>query len=192
MRYEAGQCDIAVIGAGHAGIEAALDAGFEKVKLNTVLIGGFNDDEIPQLAGLTRKWPADLRFIELMPMVEGFGQEAFLPCSAVLAALPELTPAEADGGVARLWRLPDGKGRVGLISPIGAHFCAACSRLRLTADGMLKPCLHAGDEISVRGLDQAGMEEKFREAILRKPLWHGELGFREPSRAGRSMDRIGG
>ena len=57
---------------------------------------------------------------------------------------------------------------------------------------MLKPCLHAGDEISVRGLDQAGMEEKFREAILRKPLWHGELGFREPSRAGRSMDRIGG
>ncbi len=177
-----------------AGIEAALDAGFEKIKLNTVLIGGFNDGEIPALAALTRRWPVDLRFIELMPMVDSgdFGPEAFLPCTAVTERLPELVPEEPDGGVAKLYRLPGAQGRVGLISPVSAHFCAACNRLRLTADGKLKPCLHSADEISLKGLDQAGMTEKMREAILAKPKWHGELSYYERSHAARNMNQIGG
>ena len=177
-----------------AGIEAALDAGFEKIKLNTVLIGGFNDGEIPALAALTRRWPVDLRFIELMPMVDSgdFGPEAFLPCDAVTERLPELVPEEPDGGVAKLYRLPGAQGRVGLISPVSAHFCAACNRLRLTADGKLKPCLHSADEISLKGLDQAGMTEKMREAILAKPKWHGELSYYERSHAARNMNQIGG
>ena len=177
-----------------AGIEAALAAGFEKIKLNTVLIGGFNDGEIPALAALTRRWPVDLRFIELMPMVDSgdFGPEAFLPCDAVTERLPELVPEEPDGGVAKLYRLPGAQGRVGLISPVSAHFCAACNRLRLTADGKLKPCLHSADEISLKGLDQAGMTEKMREAILAKPKWHGELSYYERSHAARNMNQIGG
>ncbi len=87
------------------GIETALNAGFERIKLNTVLIGGFNDDEIPALSALTRRWPVDVRFIELMPMYDGeFGPQAFIPCSAVLDALPELVEQPADGGVAQLYR----------------------------------------------------------------------------------------
>ena len=82
-----------------AGIRAALDAGFDKIKLNAVLIGGFNDEEIPALAEFTRRYPVDLRFIELMPMLEdgGFPPEAYLSGAAVLEALPELVPEEADG-----------------------------------------------------------------------------------------------
>ena len=176
------------------GIEAALAAGFEKVKLNAVLIGGFNDDEIPALADLTRRWPVDLRFIELMPMYDSgdFGPEAFLPYTVVTERLPELTPAEQDGGVAKLYRLPGAQGNVGLISPVSAHFCAECNRLRLTADGKLKPCLHSSDEISLKGLDEDGMREKIREAILAKPRWHGELSYYERSRAHRNMNQIGG
>jgi len=176
------------------GIRAALEAGFEKVKLNAVLIGGFNDDEIPALAELTLRYPLDLRFIELMPMYDSgdFGPEAFIPYSVVLDSLPQLQPDTPDGGVARLYRLPGAQGRIGLISPVSAHFCAECNRIRLTADGKLKPCLHSGDEISLKGLDYDGMVETIREAIARKPSWHGELDAVNRSRAGRNMNQIGG
>ena len=176
------------------GIRAALYAGFEKIKLNTVLIGGFNDDEIPALAELTRIYPLDVRFIELMPMYDSgdFGPEAFIPYTVVLDTLPELEQVTPDGGVAKLYRLPDAKGNIGLISPVSAHFCAACNRIRLTADGKLKPCLHSAEEISLKGLDQAGMTEKLREAILSKPKWHGELNYYERSHARRNMNQIGG
>ena len=176
------------------GIRAALEAGFEMVKLNTVLIGGFNDDEIPALAELTRRYPLDLRFIELMPMVESgdFGPEAFLPCTAVLDRLPELRPVSPDGGVARLYRLPGAQGSIGLISPVSAHFCAACNRIRLTADGKIKPCLHSGEEYSLKGLAYEDMVEELKRAILCKPSWHGALDAENRSRAGRSMNQIGG
>ena len=177
-----------------AGIRAALDAGFEKVKLNTVLIGGFNDDEIPALAELTRRYPLDLRFIELMPMYDSgdFGPEAFIPYTVVLDRLPGLEPMATDGGVARLFRLPFAQGNIGLISPVSAHFCGTCNRLRLTADGKLKPCLHSGDEFSIKGLDYDGMVEELRLAIENKPSWHGALDAHNRSRAGRNMNQIGG
>ncbi len=176
------------------GIRAALDAGFEKVKLNAVLIGGFNDDEIPALAELTRRYPLDVRFIELMPMLDrdGFKPEAFLPYSVVLDRLPELEPVSPDGGVAKLYRLPDAQGNIGLISPVSAHFCQACNRIRLTADGKLKPCLHARDEYSLKGLDYEGMLEEIKRAILAKPSWHGALDAQNRSQAGRDMNQIGG
>ena len=175
------------------GIESALDAGFEKVKINTVLIGGFNDDEIPALAALTRKYPVDLRFIELMPMVGGeFGEEAFLPCSAVLDRLPEAVPEEKSGGVARLYRLPGAEGRIGLISPLSRHFCGECNRIRVTADGKIKPCLHSSAEYSLKGLDTDGMREVLCTAIAEKPAAHVPLSATEMSEAGRSMNRIGG
>ena len=175
------------------GIRAAMDAGFEKVKLNTVLIGGFNEEEIVPLAELTLRYPIDLRFIEMMPMVEGgFGPEAFLPNSRVLEVLPQLEEQPADGGVARLYRLPGALGRVGLISPVNAHFCAACNRIRLTADGKLKPCLHSAEEYSIKGLDREGMRSVMERAIYNKPAWHGELNAQNPSHAGRNMNQIGG
>ena len=179
--------------AALAGIRAALDAGFEKIKLNAVLIGGFNDDEIPLLAGLTRRWPLDVRFIELMPIGDnGFGRDAYIPRTEVLRQLPELESLPEDGGAARLYRLPGALGNVGLISPVSAHFCKTCNRLRLTADGKLKPCLHSAAEYPIKGLDLAGMTEVMRRAILDKPEWHGVLGYENRSRSRRSMNRIGG
>ena len=160
-----------------AGLHAALNAGFEKVKLNAVLIGGFNDDDIPALADLTRQYPVDVRFIELMPMQESdeFGQAAFLPVKTVLEKFPEAEPVSPDGSVARLYRLPGAIGNVGLISPVSDHFCASCNRLRLTADGKIKPCLHSNDEFSVKGLDFDAMCAVFRQAISEKPAHHAAL-----------------
>ena len=177
-----------------AGIEASLEAGFEKIKINSVLIGGFNDDEIPSLAALTQRYPVDVRFIELMPMYDSgdFGPDAFIPYTVVTDRLPDLSPLPADGGVAKLYRLPGARGNVGLISPVSAHFCADCNRIRLTADGKLKPCLHSSDEISLKGLDYDGMVETLRSAILSKPKWHGELSYTERSHAARNMNQIGG
>ena len=177
-----------------AGLDAALEAGFEKVKINAVLIGGFNDDEIEALANLTMDYPVDMRFIELMPIQDHdeFGQESYLPYSKVLEKLPQAVPVEHDGGVAKLYRLPGAKGNIGLISPISAHFCGECNRLRLTADGKLKPCLHAPDEYSIRGLDRDGMKAVFEQAIWNKPAWHGDLDALNRSKAGRNMNEIGG
>ena len=176
------------------GIEAALDAGFEQLKVNAVLIGGFNDDEIPALARLTEQYPLDVRFIELMPMPdsEEFGQSAMVPCEAVVERLPELEPVKGDGGVAKLYRLPGGLGRVGLISPVSSHFCGTCNRLRLTADGKLKPCLHSSVEYGIKGLDFDGVVEQFKAAVLGKPARHEDLSAKKRSGAGRAMNRIGG
>ena len=176
-----------------AGIHAALEAGYDKIKLNAVLIGGFNDDEIEEMAKLTLRYPLDMRFIELMPMGEnGFGKEAYLPYTEVLRRLPELMPLPGEGGAAKLYRLPGALGNVGLISPVSAHFCSGCNRLRLTADGKLKPCLHSSAEYPIKGLDKAGMTAVMEEAILGKPEWHGLLDYANRSQSARSMNRIGG
>ena len=177
-----------------AGLDAAFDAGFEKIKINSVLIGGFNDDEIEAMAKLTLEYPLDMRFIELMPMYDSgdFGMEAYLPYSRVLEKLPEAVPVPQDGGVAKLYRLPGARGNIGLISPVSAHFCSECNRLRLTSDGKLKPCLHAPDEYSIKGLDKAGVQAVFEQTIWNKPAWHGDLDAVNRSRAGRNMNEIGG
>lgn len=176
------------------GLQAAIRAGFEKIKINAVLIGGFNDDEIEALAHLTMKYPVDMRFIELMPMLDDseFGEEAFIPCMKVLQNLPQLLPMEHDGGVAKLYRLPGAKGNVGLISPVSSHFCAACNRIRLMADGKLKSCLHSADEISIKGMTLEEMRRTMERVIFEKPAAHADLSARMHSRAGRNMNQIGG
>lgn len=177
-----------------AGLDAAFKAGFEKIKINAVLIGGFNDDEIEDMANLTVQYPLDMRFIELMPMYDSgdFGLDAYLPYSRVLEKLPQAVPVPRDGGVAKLYRLPGAKGNIGLISPVSAHFCGECNRLRLTSDGKLKPCLHSADEYSIKGLDKNSMKKVFEEAIWNKPAWHGDLDALHRSQAGRNMNEIGG
>ena len=176
------------------GIEAALEAGFSRLKINAVLIGGFNDDEIPALAELTRRYPADMRFIELMPMTdnEEFGQKAYVSGGAVLAVLPELEPVAHNDGVAKLYHLPGAQGNIGLISAVSSHFCATCNRIRLTADGKLKPCLHSDQEYAIKGLDYEGMRREMERAILAKPACHAPLSAAERSNAGRNMNQIGG
>ncbi len=177
-----------------AGLYAALGTGFERVKINTVLLGGINDDEIPSLADLTMQNDIDLRFIELMPIGEAalFPPSAFISCDSAAALIPALEPLPDKEGVAKLYRLPDAKGRVGFISPVSAHFCGDCNRLRLTADGRLKPCLHSAEEISLKGMDYNGMRGAIEAAIMDKPLRHGALSPFSRSETNRSMNQIGG
>ena len=177
------------------GIRAAMAAGMSPVKLNTVLIGGFNDDEIETLAEMTVRYPVQLRFIELMPIgnTGDFPKQAYLPDSTVLERLPQLVSVPSEKHtVARLYRLPGAKGEVGLISPLSNHFCAECNRLRLTADGCLKPCLHSAEELSVRGLHGEQLRQAILTAVSHKPQMHVALSATERSEARRSMYRIGG
>ncbi|MEA4964378.1 MAG: GTP 3',8-cyclase MoaA [Oscillospiraceae bacterium] len=171
------------------GLEAAKAAGFTGTKLNTVLIGGFNTDEIPDLVALSRDF--DVRFIELMPMgvCADWPKGRFVPAEAVLEAVPSLRPVGQDG-VAETYRLPGAGGTVGLIRPMSHSFCAACRRIRVTADGKLKPCLHAPEEIPLRGLSGAALEDAIRAATLRKPLRHHLA--EDGSASARGMNEIGG
>lgn len=173
------------------GIEEAFRVGFKEIKINTVLIGGVNDDEIADMAALTKDRDIHVRFIELMPIGEcaEWDRERFIPNEKVLQVLPELEEAGVSG-VARLYRLPGHKGTIGLISPISSHFCPSCNRIRVTADGRLKPCLHSAEEISLRGLHGEALRQVICEAIYGKPRRHHLDEAVSLSR--RNMNEIGG
>lgn len=174
------------------GLDAAEAAGFSHTKLNCVLMGGVNDDEIEDFVRLTQACPLSVRFIELMPMgaCAKWEKARFLPAGAVLDRVPELEPAGTDG-VSRLYRIPGAAGTVGLIEPMSHAFCAECSRIRITADGKLKPCLHADTEIALRGLHGEELLDAIRQGIARKPERHALMRDGE-SHAGRCMSEIGG
>lgn len=173
------------------GIDAALDAGFDNIKINTVLMGGVNDPEIPALVELTRK-NINVRFIELMPIGEcaDWSMERFISNSKVLEIVPTLQEV-GSSGVAKLYRLPGATGTVGLISPISSHFCPTCNRIRVTSDGKLKPCLHSSDEVNLRGLHGQALVDTIRSAVRSKPKRHH---LDESARSGsiRNMNEIGG
>lgn len=174
-----------------AGIRAAEAAGFQNLKLDTVLIGGFNDDEIQDFVNLTVGHPWEIRFIELMPMgpCADWEKGCFLPGQTVLQKVPALEKITSQG-VARRYRLPGSAGTVGLISPLSRNFCGECRRIRVTADGKLKGCLHSRGEIPLRGLHGAALETAVRKGILQKPRQH-HLEDR-PSDTPRNMNQIGG
>lgn len=174
------------------GLDAAEAAGFSHTKLNCVLMGGVNDDEIEDFVRLTQAHPLSVRFIELMPMgaCAKWDKARFLSAGAVLDRVPELEPAGTDG-VSRLYRIPGAAGTVGLIEPMSHAFCAECSRIRITADGKLKPCLHADTEIALRGLHGEALLDAIRQGIARKPERHALMRDGE-SHAGRCMNEIGG
>ncbi len=171
------------------GLEAAAEAGFTGTKLNVVLMKGFNEDEIPDFADLARRYPVEVRFIELMPIGEGKNAE-FLSAQAVLDACPDLRPAEGSG-VARRYRSPGGRGTVGLIEPMSRRFCGDCDRIRVTADGKLKPCLHSDQELPLRGLHGEALRRAIETGIAAKPERH-HMNETGRSQAGRNMHQIGG
>jgi len=173
------------------GVHAAEEAGFQNMKFNTVLLGGINDDEIPDFVALTEKKNIEVRFIELMPMGECacWDNHRFISTDKVLEVCPSLIPIPGKG-VARHYHIPGYAGIVGLISPISGNFCSECSRIRITADGMLKPCLHSSTEISLRGLSEDDQHTAIRKGILQKPQRHHmDQGC---SDARRGMNEIGG
>lgn len=180
-----------------SGIRAAREAGLTPIKINAVLIGGFNEMEIEKFVDLTRLEAMDVRFIELMPIGEasGWSSEHFISNDTVLQRIPDLAPLAVQDhqSPARYYQLPGALGKVGLINPISSHFCAACNRLRLTADGKLKPCLNADTEISLKeSLRGSGsLSELILEAARMKPESHDILGA-DFTPVSRNMHQIGG
>ena len=189
------------------GIEAAREAGLNPIKINTVVIRGMNDDEVVDLAAKTLEagwW--NIRFIELMPVGNGelmteAWEERVVTADETRArierAFGPLEPArmETGGGPARYFRLPGGKGTLGFITPISEHFCYRCNRLRLTADGQLRPCLLSDHEIDLRtllrrGADAEEIKALIIECINAKPMRHHLGEHLHPE--GRVMSEIGG
>jgi cyclic pyranopterin phosphate synthase len=181
---------------------AALGAGFHPIKLNVVVMRGINDDEVPRLAALSRDLPVHVRFIEFMPM--GCAQEhaaRFLSNQEVrrrVETLGALSPAGDAGekGPAERWRLADGRGEIGFISPISHHFCGRCNRLRLTASGRLRACLLSDRELDLKALLRGGgsdadLAEVFQAAARAKPAGH-DLQAPSHDAIHSPMCRIGG
>ncbi len=188
------------------GIAAAEGLGFHPIKLNVVPVRGMNDDEVIDFAGLTKDRDVHVRFIEFMPIGAGRGNrdhaDACVPAAEIRgrieAAFGPLEPAGRDKGAgpSRNFRIPGGRGVLGFITPVTEHFCGGCRRLRLTADGKLRPCLLSDGEIDIKtplrgGCDDGELERLLRLAIAAKPVRHAIARSAEPGFA-RTMSRIGG
>lgn len=189
-----------------AGIKAAKEAGLTPIKINVVALRGFNDDELVDMARSTIETERHIRFIEVMPLAhnELWASDGFISMGEVKerieASLGQLQPVGEDSpvvgnGPARYWRFPGAPGTLGFISPVSDHFCAGCNRLRLTADGRLRPCLLSDMEIDIKSTVRSGKSETelielITEAIRCKPECHHlELGEHPVI---RDMAQIGG
>lgn len=173
------------------GIKAALEC-FGKVKINTVLIKGVNDDEAESFFEAARRYPVDVRFIELMPM--GDGGEG-IPNGKLISLHPELVPAggSCDHSPARYYTADGYRGRIGFISPMSGPFCADCNRLRITSDLKIRPCLGNNCEtdvsLPVKNRDEQDFKNMIENAVASKPEKGGfDCGFSSE----RKMNAIGG
>lgn len=169
-----------------AGIEEVYKIGFAPIKINTVAIKGFNDDEIVNFAKLSVHKPYQIRFIELMTIgraaLDHNGQ--YLSNTVIKEIIERhyrLEPVDVKkksiDGPAQIYRIADGAGEIGFISPMSHQFCHSCNRLRLTADGRLRACLLTDEEVDLKGplrggCSDADLTELITMAIVKKPLRH--------------------
>jgi cyclic pyranopterin phosphate synthase len=185
-----------------AGIEAAQEAGFSPVKINTVVERGVNDDEIVDLARFGREHGLEVRFIEFMPLdaSDAWQRKQVVGQDEIVAALATEWPLEqvpARGAApADRWRYVDGSGVVGVIPTVTKPFCGDCDRVRLTADGQFRTCLFATDEFDLRELLRNGGSDADIEACIEAAVgtkWAGhqinQVNFIRPT---RTMSQIGG
>lgn len=186
-----------------AGVRAARAAGLTPLKINCVLLRGFNDDQIEAFAQFARDEDVVVRFIEFMPLEEGrlWTPEIVVPLREIVERIGKVLPlkplAPRDASeTARRYTFADGVGEIGIIAPVTQPFCGACSRVRLTSDGKIRTCLFSQLEHDLYGRMRAGEnDEELHAYILRtvqgKEARHhiGEPGFLKPS---RSMVHIGG
>lgn len=185
------------------GIRAARDAGLTPLKINCVLLRGFNDDQIEGFAHFAREENVVVRFIEFMPLEEGrlWTPGIVVPLKEIVARIGRTQPLvelplHEPSETARRYTFADGVGEIGIIAPVSQAFCGACSRVRLTSDGKIRTCLFSQVEHDLNGRMRAGAtDEELRAYIVStvqgKEARHhiGEPGFLKPS---RSMVHIGG
>ena len=184
------------------GIDAAVEAGFEPVKVNCVLVRGVNDDEVVDFAAYGRERGLVMRFIEFMPL-DADGQWAadqVVPAAEVVQRIGAVYPLEPVGGggaaPAERWRYVDGQGEIGVIGSVTNSFCGTCDRVRLTAEGQFRNCLFAVRETDLRSVVRSGGTDDDIAAAIegevgRKWAGHsiGQVTFIRPD---RSMSQIGG
>ncbi len=185
------------------GVRAAQDAGLGPVKINCVILRGWNDDQIVPFAEWSRAEGVVVRFIEFMPLEEDkiWSPETVVPLSEMLLRLAAVRPvvpmpATNPSETARRYTFDDGVGEIGLIAPVSSAFCGACSRVRLTSDGRIRTCLFSHFDHDLHGvLRRGGSDEELaafiHATIQKKEARHhiGEPGFLQP---GRTMVHIGG
>ncbi len=186
-----------------AGVRAAQAAGLGPVKVNCVLLRGWNDDQIVPFARFAREEGVIVRFIEFMPLEEDriWAPDTVIPMGELLGRLGGFMPAVAlpatsPGETARRFTFADGVGEIGIIAPVSQAFCGACSRVRLTSDGKIRTCLFSHFEHDLYGVMRRGGSDDdlalfIEQTIAKKEARHhiGEPGFLQPS---RSMVHIGG
>jgi len=164
-------------------IRMTVDAGYDPVKVNCVVIRGFNEDELVDFVEMTRDHPIEMRFIEYMPFDgNAWNTGKFLSYQDMVDIIRQdvqafdRVPGE-DSETAKLWHVPGYRGRVGFITSMSEHFCAGCNRIRITADGNLKVCLFGAAEINLRdlmrdGISDAKLMQEVRDALSRKKASH--------------------
>jgi len=182
-------------------IKKASYDGLNPIKINTVIIKDFNDDEILDFVRIARKWDHEVRFIEFMP----FGDMSLWKSTEIITSLQiekvirrefELIPSLKRGkGPARVYDIAGGSGRIGFISPVSSHICAECNRIRLTSRGMIRPCLFSDVEYDVKALLRSGrndeeVKEFIRSVVKVKPEKKLEMGTIRKCQ--RSLRNIGG
>jgi len=185
------------------GLKEAEAVGFSPIKLNVVAIRGINDDELLAFAQLSRRKPYHIRFIEYMPIGHDnrWTPEKYISSDEIKSKLESFSPLHklphlTDDGPAKRCRFESAKGEIGFISALSHHFCSTCNRLRLTADGKLRPCLLAEDEVDIKtplrsGCSQEDLKCVFQRAIAKKPKRHHDK-ISERVQCLRSMSAIGG
>lgn len=157
-------------------IDKCLSMGL-RLKINTVLIKGINDDEIDDLINLTKTLPITLRFIEMMPIGEGekYYNSGIITSKDVLDYREDLIPIRnVSNTTETLYKLPNSRGQVGFISPVSCKFCYSCNRIRLTSNGAIKPCLHSNEEMDLKPYlsNDLALVSTIRDSIYDKPKEH--------------------
>jgi len=189
------------------GIARAEDVGFSPIKINTVVIKGFNEDEVLGFVRLAVDKPFQVRFIELMRV----GQQTnlddvgdYMPTSQLIDEIKkkyELEPIKnkkkRSDGPARIFKIKGGRGEIGFINPVSDHFCSTCNRLRLTSDGKLRVCLLNEKEVDLKkalreNCSDAELEKLFWDAVLLKPRQHDLVCTENTLKKCRNMSAIGG
>jgi cyclic pyranopterin phosphate synthase len=190
------------------GIARAEEVGFSPIKINTVAIRGFNDDEAVDFARLAAEKPFQVRFIELMPMGRktnlDYGED-YIPASQLIEKISQSYELEPVGnkrsksdGPARIFKIKGGRGELGFINPVSEHFCSTCNRLRLTSDGKLRVCLLNEAEVDLKealreNCSDAELEKLIRDAVLLKPKQHDLICIENSlKKCYRNMSEIGG
>ncbi|MFH0958914.1 MAG: GTP 3',8-cyclase MoaA [Pseudomonadota bacterium] len=184
------------------GIQTSFEAGFSPIKINVVLLKGFNEIDVPEFARLTLNRPLDVRFIERMPFgndAEPINSPNSFGATEVLGMIEnsfgtliavERSPLD---GPARMLKIRGAQGRIGIIDPVTGHFCPTCNRLRLTARGTIRPCLLSPLEIDLRSFlrtdpDDSQIEAFMKAAVMAKPASR----YSNIQRMEAGMNTIGG